>query len=238
MTPDRKLRRQVMTGLAGGLALALTPGAFQALRSLINMDPTIARQGRRLLKYFSRRLKTYPTKPIAPAGIVVHHSATPPDRLAYANAAAFDREHQARGMGIWYQGRLYHIAYHYVILPDGAIEPGRPEKCPGAHTRSSRFNRWIGICLVGYFEPIWKNKKFHRPTPKQMNALVLLSADLMERYNFDEAHILPHRAINPTLCPGRCFPLREYFARLRAEALERRTRSSQISTMLIEPHKG
>jgi hypothetical protein len=196
--------------VAGGLTLAGAPGPVQALRQ------ALAAVLRGIM----------PSASITPGGIIVHHSATEPDRLPYANAAAFDREHERRGMGVWYRGLVYHIAYHYVILPDGVIEPGRPELCRGAHTRSWRFNRWLGICVVGYFDPRWADKKYHRPTPEQMRALTNLTGELMMKYQFDDARILPHYAVNVTECPGKSFPLSEYLSLARAEAVKGRTPSS------------
>ncbi|HUT53391.1 MAG TPA: peptidoglycan recognition family protein [bacterium] len=181
---------------AGGLTLAAAPGPFQALRDA--------------LRAISRGV--IPSASIQPGGIIVHHSATGPDQLCHATAAAFEEEHKLRGMAVWYRGRIHHIAYHYVILPDGTIEPGRPELCRGAHTKSSRFNRWLGICVVGYFDPRWADKKYHRPTPKQMQALANLTGELMQKYRFDATKILPHRAVNVTECPGKSFPLSEYLS--------------------------
>jgi hypothetical protein len=151
-----------------------------------------------------------PSRPIRPDGIVVHHSATLPWNQDDENAAAIGRDHEKRGLARRCNGEVYHIAYHYVILPDGTIEPGRPENCLGGHTRSDRHNRWIGICLVGYFDPKWKAAKYTRPSKAQMESLTRLTLELMERYDFDAGHILPHREVNPTECPGKSFPWDEY----------------------------
>ena len=186
---------------AGGLALALAPGGiYRALRSLLD------------------RIKAVPSLSKKPGGIVVHHSATKPENQAHENAKTIDKDHKKRGFGVRYKGRVFHIAYHYLILPDGTVEQGRPERCRGGHTRSWKHNHWIGICLVGYFDPQWKNQRYRRPTAAQMKALVGLSADIMSRYGFDQNKVLPHRKVNPTQCPGRSFPMREFLTRLRAEA--------------------
>ena len=208
--------------VAGGLTLAAAPGPFQALR-----DALRAVAG-----------GVFPSASITPGGIVVHHSATEPGRLPCANAAAFEEEHKRRGMGVWYRGRVYHIAYHYVILQDGTIEPGRPELCRGAHTRSSRMNRWLGVCVVGCFDPRWADKKYRRPTPEQMRALASLTGALMLKYQFDETRILPHRAVNVTECPGKSFPLSEYLSLARAEAQKGRTPPSPLSSSPITAAPG
>ena len=71
-------------------------------------------------------------------GIVIHCSATKPG--SRANAEDIDRWHRARG----FKG----IGYHFVILPDGTIEDGRPLEQAGAHV--SGFNKnTIGICYIG-----------------------------------------------------------------------------------------
>lgn len=153
-----------------------------------------------------------------PDGIVVHHSATSPDRQPFINAEAINADHRRRGMAALHRGRVYHIGYHYVILPDGRVEPGRPESCRGAHTRSWRHNHWTGICLIGWFDPVWPDPRFHRPSDAQMDALVALSLDLIGRHRFPLENILPHRAVNETLCPGRSFPMDEYLEGVRRAA--------------------
>lgn len=202
MNTDKKISRRLFIGLASGLALALAPGGIiEALRSLFK--------------------KLHPlSMPKVPGGIVVHHSAAKPHRQRFENAETIDIAHKKRGLGILYKGRVYNIAYHYVILPDGTIEAGRPEKCKGGHTRSAKHNRWIGICLVGYFDPRWRDFRYHKPTPGQMDSLVDLSRELMDRYGFGAKNILGHCQVNPTLCPGRSFPMHEYIARVKNKDIE------------------
>lgn len=203
MAAERKVRRRRAL-----ISLVKNAGLVFAVAGIIDA-------GRRLMLHFTPRARR-----VKPGGIVVHHSATRPERQPFADAASIDREHREKGVRIRYNGRTYHIAYHYVILPDGRIEPGRPEFCRGAHTRSPRHNRWVGICLIGYFDPRWPDKCHHRPTKEQMDSLVRLSAGLMKSHGFDIEHILPHRDVNPTECPGKSFPMEEYLARVRAETVE------------------
>lgn len=40
------------------------------------------------------------------------------------------------------------IGYHFVILPSGLVEPGRPVNTPGAHTQGANAKS-VGICLIG-----------------------------------------------------------------------------------------
>jgi N-acetyl-anhydromuramyl-L-alanine amidase AmpD len=200
MVEGKVSRRRLFALLAGGPPLILVSGAtIRALRSQLRK--------RHALPSFSKK----------PGGIVIHHSAARPSRQPFENAKTIEEDHRRRGFGAWYKGKVYHIAYHYVILPDGTIEKGRPEKCRGGHTRSWKHNRWVGICLVGYFDSGWKNRKYHRPTRAQMKSLVSLSVRIMDSYRLDQTRILPHKKINPTQCPGKSFPMNEYISQVKAE---------------------
>src|SRR5437016_681095 len=87
---------------------------------------------------------------IGPGGIIIHHSAVPPFPDGRPiDAKLIDEIHRERGYNAFYWGRFYHIGYHYVILPDGTVQQGRPEHCRGAHAQG--YNSYIGICLVGDF---------------------------------------------------------------------------------------
>lgn len=135
---------------------------------------------------------------IQPQGIIVHHSALGNGRsMERGDAALIDRIHQQRGFGVEYRGRTYHIGYHYVILPDGTIQSGRPERCVGAHALG--FNDRLGICLVGNF--------MHTPpTQAQMKSLKTLTQQLMSRYGLKPSDVLRHRDCRHTACPGDRFP--------------------------------
>ncbi len=90
--------------------------------------------------------------------------------------------------------RVYHIGYHYVVLPDGTIQQGRPEWMPGAHTAGH--NNTIGICLVGNFER-------RRPSRAQLQVTIKLVARLMKKYHFTVNEVYGHRDLAATACPGR-----------------------------------
>jgi hypothetical protein len=147
---------------------------------------------------------------ITPTGIIVHHSAVP---LSYVDGAldatTLDEIHRQRGFGISYWGRTYHIGYHYLILPDGTVQQGRPERCQGAHARG--YNSYLGICLIGGFS---KENNLRgelgpkEPTAAQMHALSELCRRLQERYNIPAHNVLRHHDVNvETECPGDQFPL-------------------------------
>jgi N-acetyl-anhydromuramyl-L-alanine amidase AmpD len=118
-----------------------------------------------------------------------------------------------------FEGKVYHIGYHYVILPDGTVQQGRPDHCIGCH--APHFNNWLGICLVGSFDPSnphhWKPS---RPTARQLASLIVLCERLMSEYHFDAEHVLRHRDTKQTWCPGRRFPYATVQAQLRHYAAE------------------
>jgi N-acetyl-anhydromuramyl-L-alanine amidase AmpD len=149
-----------------------------------------------------RRLVTHD-----PTGIVIHHSDTPGIVHGhYVGAAFIDRTHQRRGFGIRYRGKVYHIGYHYVIREDGVIEPGRPEHCMGAHSKTH--NDYLGICLVGDFSSrhnryFWRPS---RPTPAQLHSLVWLCERLMAKYDIPPDQVVRHSDVRETECPGDRFP--------------------------------
>src|SRR5207253_3068603 len=107
------------------------------------------------------------------------------------------------------------VAYHYLILPDGAVKAGRPERCQGAHTRG--YNSYLGIALVGDFstKDNPKGKKGQvLPTAAQMRSLLELTRRLRERYRIPLHRILRHSDISNTYCPGDRFLFSRFLADL------------------------
>jgi N-acetylmuramoyl-L-alanine amidase len=156
---------------------------------------------------------------ITPAGIIIHHSAVaPPLDGSPVDAATIDRIHKRRGYEIFYWGKFYHIGYHYVILPDGTVQQGRPELLQGSHTEG--YNSYIGICLVGNFssgDNANGKRGLPAPTELQLNALMELTNRLQKKYGFSSGQILRHSDVNPSSeCPGDRFPFDEFRARLEA----------------------
>jgi N-acetylmuramoyl-L-alanine amidase len=149
---------------------------------------------------------------IRPKAIVVHHTAlTNEDILEHpgpVTVSTVDGLHEKRGYGAFYWWRIYHIGYHYLILPDGTLQKGRPEHCIGAHTRGH--NDAIGICLVGNFSSIPNASSAptnSEPTEQQLKTLTLLIRDIVGRYKIPCNKIFRHRDLNPrTECPGEHFP--------------------------------
>ena len=140
--------------------------------------------------------------------IVVHHSASPTTvrmgaRVIPVDAAMIREWHLVNG---WSD-----IGYHFVILPDGRCEEGRPLYRPGAHCKAGRRNfMGIGICLVGNFS------KTRVPTA-QLDGLVKHTLSLMGTYGLTIEDIELHREVPgaATECPGKYFPAEEMRKKLR-----------------------
>jgi N-acetylmuramoyl-L-alanine amidase len=153
---------------------------------------------------------------ITATGIVIHHTAViPGENTAPRSERDIDRYHRARGFEILCLGRVYHVAYHYLIMSDGKVKRGRPERCEGAHAKG--YNSYLGISVVGDFSsednPTGK-KGLTRPTPKQIASLIQLCRQLKDRYNIPLQHIVRHSDISSTKCPGDLFPFRSVLAQL------------------------
>ncbi len=120
------------------------------------------------------------------AFVVLHHTGN--DEDDDWSAAEIDAVHRMMGWA--------GIGYHYVIRKDGAVELGRPAWAVGAHAEGS--NRVsLGIQLSGNF-------CLGEPTPPQIESCAMLLALLSKVYGFppDGEHILGHRDLNDTGCPG------------------------------------
>jgi len=140
---------------------------------------------------------------ITPAGIIIHHSVLVLTKGPGTPEGAVDSFHYSRGFEISCFGKTYHIAYHYLILPNGQIRAGRPERCEGAHARG--YNSYLGIALVGDFSSADNprgTKGLMRPTKAQMASLVRLCRQLRQKYNIPLQHIMPHSDVSRTECPG------------------------------------
>ncbi|HHX39229.1 MAG TPA: N-acetylmuramoyl-L-alanine amidase [Armatimonadetes bacterium] len=156
--------------------------------------------------------------PRRPESIIIHHSASPPRVHGRPiDAAAIDAMHARRGFGIVHEGKVFHIGYHYVVLPDGTVQAGRPEECVGAHARPMNEHS-LGICLVGNFHSADNPSGAQgpvRPTPAQIEALVELCARLCRTYRIPIEHVCRHRDVGQTACPGDRFPFEAFRSRLR-----------------------
>jgi N-acetylmuramoyl-L-alanine amidase len=140
---------------------------------------------------------------ITPVGIVIHHLAVPPEVVPNLNFSDFDR-------------LMYHIGYHFVVLPNGVVLRGRPERLRGAH--ASGYNNYLGICLVGDFSTLDNpdgKMGLMVPSEEQMRSLVNLIHEMQAKYAIPGQQILLHREANPrTECPGDRFNRDSLFKRL------------------------
>ena len=118
---------------------------------------------------------------------VVHHTGNPWDDDL--SAAEIDASHKAQGWTC--------IGYHYVIRKDGTVEQGRPHWTVGAHAYGHN-SHTIGIHVCGNFE-------IGEPTSEQIESLAMLLANLCTDYGLpiDRDHIVGHRELMATACPGR-----------------------------------
>ncbi len=121
--------------------------------------------------------------------IVVHSSATPPDRDI--GVEEINRWHLDRGFDM--------IGYHVVIRRDGTIEYGRPFDTRGAHAKG--FNsRSIGVCVVGGVDSHMEAELNF--TEEQFSALERVLTALQGL--FPDAAVIGHKDLpaTRTKCPG------------------------------------
>lgn len=125
-------------------------------------------------------------KRMATDRIVIHHTGNPTDDDL--SAEEIHASHRAQG----WSG----IGYHYVIRKNGAIEAGRPHWTIGAHAYGEN-KHTIGIHVCGNFE-------LAEPTDAQIESLAMLIATVCDDYGLpiDEDHVVGHRDLMATACPG------------------------------------
>ncbi len=148
-----------------------------------------------------------------------HHSETPGKvGKLIINASRINEIHKTSHPD-WareFEWKTYYIGYHYVILPNGSVEAGRPELCVGSHAKLH--NNWLGICLVGAFSRHDRHKwEPSVPTTEQIDALVKLSVKMIRKYDIPLDHIKRHSDVWQTWCPGERFPYAEVMARIHLE---------------------
>jgi N-acetylmuramoyl-L-alanine amidase len=157
---------------------------------------------------------------IIATGIVLHHTALiPGEKRVPRTESEIDEYHRERGFEILCSGTVYHVAYHYLIMPSGAVEAGRPERCEGAH--ATGYNSYLGISVVGDFSsednPTGK-KGPPKPSARQIASLVRLCRQLRRRYNIPLQHIVRHSDVANTQCPGDRFPFRSILEQLQRKS--------------------
>jgi hypothetical protein len=129
-----------------------------------------------------------------PFRITVHHSATTPRQGSWAATCAAIRGIQKFHM---VQRGWADIGYHFVIDRVGRIWEGRPASFQGAHAGNAQLNRGnLGILVLGNFER-------REPTAAEEAALFWLLEQLTGYYGIGADHILCHRDLKATRCPGK-----------------------------------
>ncbi len=165
------------------------------------------------------RLQTYRHRVVKtvrgfPAGIVIHHTATPPVmRGRPVDVATIDALHARRGFrAVDRDGTVYHIGYHFLIQQDGTVLRGRPEHLRGSHAMNH--NDMLGIALVGDFHRRSNRGRCGPLTPPraQLRAAETLTQELMAKYGLSRADVYLHRDLGQTACPGDQFPRNTFYA--------------------------
>lgn len=130
-------------------------------------------------------------------GIVIHCSDS-----TFGSTIEIDKWHRERGWS--------NVGYHFVICNgqvenntyiecmDGSIERGRDIDKSGAHAKGN--NDYIGVCLIGK----------HDFTDMQMESLVTLLKELVDKYDIDSDNIIGHYEISSKTCPN--FDVRQLVA--------------------------
>ena len=121
--------------------------------------------------------------------IIVHCTATPEGRDVSVNTI--------RG---WHIGQGWKdIGYHWVVLLDGTVKPGRPESQVGSHV-AGRNSGTLGVVYVGGVAADGKTPKDTR-TPAQRAALLAHVKALIERYP-TITKVTGHNAYSNKACPS------------------------------------
>lgn len=145
---------------------------------------------------------------ITPTGVLIHHTAVlPTTGQIPEEKKEIEAYHLQKGFDVVCFGRQYHVGYHYLVLRNGEVQAGRPERCQGGHAVG--YNAYLGISVVGDFSSKDNpsgNKGPTAPSPEQQQAIIELCRRLRERYNLPAHRIMRHSDVAPTDCPGDRFP--------------------------------
>lgn len=137
--------------------------------------------------------------------MTVHHTASDSRQAGRrVDAERIASWHRARGLGRGY-GDARDCAYHYIILPDGTVQTGRPLGLSGSGTRSAEDNRCsLGVVLVGDFSSAHNRGRFQpaRPTAAQLEALRGVALWACDEYGFGPERVHGHREVSASDCPG------------------------------------
>ena len=118
--------------------------------------------------------------------IVLHHTGGAPGEDP--DAEEIDAVHRRLGWA--------GVGYHFLIRKSGAVEAGRPAIAVGAHAEGAN-GESVGVALGGNFCE-------EEPTAAQIESCAMLIAVLGAAFGvaLDEEHIVGHRDLDATACPG------------------------------------
>jgi N-acetylmuramoyl-L-alanine amidase len=134
--------------------------------------------------------------------LLIHHSVTSPA----ATVSDLRAMHLARG--------FQDIGYHYVIeraAPDytrGHLKAARKTTLAGAHAGVSGWNaKALGLCVVGTFHPGLPHSEGLPPESPLYGDVLAAVLHVCRKFRIPAAHVLGHRDVKATACPGEWFPL-------------------------------
>ena len=126
--------------------------------------------------------------------IVVHHTAGMASNDIRQVSAEISRLHRRKFRQMGKSAGL-HVAYHYLITPNGKVWQVRDPDDIGHHAGNWNVNKHsLGICLVGDFSK-------HRPTKAQVKSLDTLVRRLQAERQIKRS-VIPHSYCRATLCCG------------------------------------
>lgn len=108
------------------------------------------------------------------------------------SAATIDSWHKERGFEPRGSNPLKYIGYHFLIHPDGRVEPGRSTDVQGTHCPGYNTPNVLAICITGSNRDVWY------PTPEQYGA----EARLIHQFGIARDRIFFHKELYSTDCPG------------------------------------
>ncbi|MCY4577144.1 MAG: peptidoglycan recognition family protein [Candidatus Kaiserbacteria bacterium] len=125
--------------------------------------------------------------------IVVHHTAGVASNDIKQVTAEISRLHRRKFRKMGKSAGL-HIAYHYLITPNGKVWKVRDPDDVGHHAGNWRVNKHsVAVCLAGDFSK-------HRPTKAQVASLDALVRQLQKERRI--RNVIPHSHCRATLCCG------------------------------------
>ena len=127
--------------------------------------------------------------------IIIHHTVTPKTQTVEKTIASIDRNHAERLHPK--AGKMGHIAYHYLVFPNGRVVMTRPEDEVGYHASDLAVNNTsIGIALVGNYDVDTVD------APLRFGLRDIVKA-IKSRYYIKE--VSGHRKYAKKSCPGKKF---------------------------------